>query len=130
MQSITPRVREFISLLSGLRTVGNRYIGDASIGDLERYRRVVVSVQRSAFDLHMLISASNAVLASDLLKLSQEMTKHAEAVEDAISFIRNASADSLKWVKRVSEGSEKIFEYSNQLRDKLAHEYCPEDASS
>lgn len=131
IQSITPRAEEFVRLLGECRTVRNRYLGDhSSVGDLERYRRVAVSVQHSAFDLHMLVSASNAVLASNLLQLSHNMREHAEAIEDAISSTRNASADASRWIERVSQSSDQILESGNQLKDTLVHEYPSEKASA
>ena len=131
VQSITPRAEELRSLVSQFRTAQNEYLGErTSVADLERCRRLVVSIQHFAFDLHTLVSTSSSVLASDLLKLSHDMRELSETIEDAITFTRNVSVDTPTWVQKVIQNSKQISEFAGKLNTALADEYDLQKASA
>lgn len=127
IQSIAPRAAEFAQTLRELRSIRDRYLsGQPSLGDLERYKRVATTVQHSAFDLYLLVSAADAVLGSSLLKLSETMREHADQVEDAIASVRNASADVSTLIDRVNSCGQSILDRSDQLNNRLLHDFHQE----
>lgn len=125
-QSVIPRVEELVLHLRNLSTLIDRYLSAPSLADLERYRRVAVDVQQSAFGLYILMSNANAVFASELLRLSHQMREHVEAVEDAMASCRNASTDADNVVERLKQSGAELFESGSQLTDRLTIEYPSE----
>lgn len=124
-QSVSPRIAELAAHLRNLSVIAGRYLTAPTLGDLERYRRVAVDVQQAAFGIYILVSSSNAVLASDLLRLSHQMRDHIEAIEDALAACRNASVDVDKVVQRLTTAGSKLSASGGQLADQLAMAYPP-----
>lgn len=123
VQSIVPRTQELTSAFIKLQAVEKRYLSGLSVADLELYRRAAADVQQSTFGLYILLLVSNTIFASDLLRLSQQMREHVEAVEDAIASIKNGSLDAARRAGQVRKISRELFEAGTGLAERLAREY-------
>jgi hypothetical protein len=126
LRSVKPRVAEFFNEFQRLQAAHRRNLKDATVVDLERYRRAAAAVQRSAFDLHGLLPDSDSVVSSNLLRLSHELQDHTEIVEDAIASVRNESEDAEQWISELRNQGEAIFRSADPTAEALVAEYHPQ----
>jgi hypothetical protein len=122
-ESVAPRVQEFIEHLRELDAVRQQHLSSASLGDLERYRRIVADVQEGAFGLYILLLTNNSELASPLLKFSHEMREQVAFVRDAMASVQNESTDCSKRLDHVKTNGAELYASGCRLTDDLATAY-------
>ena len=118
-KSIKPRASELVQKVEVLRKAQKRYLHNRSASDLERYRRIVTELERGSFDLHILMTESDPILAGELLHLSHDMAAHSETIEDAIIALRNEAGDAQRWLGDVDRQAGEIISSGTDISASL-----------